>query len=439
MDLSAEPPAEPSSRKPSVLIAGLAALALVAGAGAVVFWPERAQPATATPIASASVAPSPSPTKKTPLEQVDALIDAQAQALLKGDEAAWLAPVDAKLHTRYRTIFRNLRALDITAADMAIDEKPKMSGAVMKARVWLNYCFSGIDCPAYSSFADRGAPKMINMVTWTPRDGSYVITGIGASGVDNDLQPTPWENTTLTFAQGKRVIVAAPKSQAANIKRILPLAEKAAGVADRYGKLLNNPQEKYRIYLADAKGWKTWYGRSAPPWSIGYHRPLNDAGSDIVLKAGTVMSNSDREITELIQHEMAHAVTLNGSRNWDYGADLWLSEGIAEYIGFQPKKPRNTYNRDELSYVQSRRGAIKTIAQPALTAKSDDLTVARLYSTGHFAAGCMAEKYGETKMLNFVQLVLGEGVAYDAASQAALGKPFKTVDKACVSWIRKQT
>jgi hypothetical protein len=431
-------PPSPEPRKSTGLVAGLVVLALAVGAGTVIFWPDREQPATATPVLSASVSPSASPTPATPLQQVDALIDAQAQALVKGDEAAWLAPVDPKLQARYRAIFQNLRGLDITAADLTIDGQPKMTGAVMKVRVDLNYCFSGADCPAHRSDPTAGAPVMISTLTWSPRNGSYVITGMAGAGVENYLQPAPWETAALTIAQGQRVIVAGPKSQAANVRRALPLAEKAAAVADRYGTQLHNLQKKYRIYLADDKAWKTWYEGLAPNWSVAYHLPLNGIGSDIVVRVSDAMSGSDREVTEIIQHEMGHAVTLNDTRNWDSEDDLWLIEGVAEYIGYQPSKPQNSYSRDALRYVQAQRGAIKTIALPPLTGKSDDITVTRLYATGHFGVGCLAEKFGEEKMFNFVALVLREGLDLDVASQVALGKPFKTVDKSCVSWIKQK-
>ncbi|WP_433793008.1 hypothetical protein [Actinoplanes sp. CA-252034] len=433
-----EPPAPSSPRKTSALVAGLTAVVLAASAGAVVFWPDRQEPATATPVASASASPSVSATPLTPLQQAEVALAGQVQALLKGDEAGWLAPVDAKLRSRYRTIFQNLRALELTSADLTIEGQPKMTGAVMKIRVDLNYCFSGVECPAHRSDPLAGAPMMINTLTLTPRDGSYVITGMGASGVENYLQPAPWESAPLAVVRGQRVIVAGPKSQAQNISRVLPLAEKAAAVADRYGTRLRNEQQKYRIYLADAKGWKSWYDGRAPNWSVAYHLPLNGIGSDIVIKVSEALSGTDRQVTEIIQHEMGHAVTLNGNRNWDDEDDLWLIEGVAEYIGYQPSKPQNSYSRDALRYVQSRKGAIKTIALPRLNAKSDDLTVTRLYATGHFAVGCIAEKFGEEKMFNFVSLVLREGVQPDVASQVALDKPFKTVDKACVSWIKQK-
>jgi hypothetical protein len=71
-------------------------------------------------------------------------------------------------------------------------------------------------------------------------------------------------------------------------------------------------------------------------------------------------------------------------------------------------------------------------------AKAGNEEVDAFYGLGHFAADCMAEKFGERKLFDFVRLALRQDNTYDQASREAYGKPFKTVDKACVAWIRKQ-
>jgi hypothetical protein len=48
----------------------------------------------------------------------------------------------------------------------------------------------------------------------------------------------------------------------------------------------------------------------------------------------------------------------------------------------------------------------------------------------------MATKFGQRKMFDFIKLTLREGYGLDQASQEAYGKPFHTVDKSCVSWIK---
>ena len=59
------------------------------------------------------------------------------------------------------------------------------------------------------------------------------------------------------------------------------------------------------------------------------------------------------------------------------------------------------------------------------------------YGLGHFAVDCMAQKYGERKLFEFVKLTLREDNTYDMASREAYGVPFKTVDKGCLTWIKK--
>lgn len=136
---------------------------------------------------------------------------------------------------------------------------------------------------------------------------------------------------------GKRVIVAGPQTQAGNVKRVLRLAEKAAVVADRYAVKMNNPQNRYRVHLADNKAYNTWYAGSRPPWSVAYQLSLNGIDGDIVLKSGKAL-------------------------------------------------PEN----------------------------------------------------GETKTLDFVALVLRAGMERDGAAQVTFRKPFKTIDRACVKWIKQK-
>jgi hypothetical protein len=404
-------------------------LLLAVSSISVVFWP---QPDHAT---SATAAPPDPPSLAARLErEVQTVLQGQVDALLSGDEKGWLAPVDAKARGRYRAIYRNLRNLEVSRADYGVEILDRSTEDTINVRVMLGYCLSNATCPAWANRVDEGAPKLLYELTLTQRDGDWVVTGIADVKDANHLQPTPWENTELRFARGSRVIVAGPPGQAKNLKRVLAAAEKAAAVADRFS---TEPPARYRIYLADDKSWKRWYGGQLSKWVVGYHLALNQTGSDIVLKAGEVL-DSDRQLALTVQHEMAHAVTMVPSYNRDPAEDLWLIEGIADYIGFLPGKPQNTENRYALRVWFDERGAITSIARPELTEKSDDLTVRTLYATGHYAVGCMVDRYGRSRMLDFVKRVLRDGQELDAASRAAFGKPFTTVDKACVSWITQR-
>lgn len=412
--------------------AAVGVLLLAVSSASVVFWPrsDHPRPATAAPIVTAAV-----PDQQTRLErEVQSVLRVQIDALLGGDETGWLAPVGPEVRNRYRAIYRNLRNLEVSRADYGVEILGRSTEAEVSARVMIGYCLSGATCPAWENRIDQGAPKLLYELTFARRDDGYVVTKIADVEDGNYLQPTPWERTELRFARGERVIVAGPPGQAKNLRKVLAAAEKAATVVDRFS---TEPPKRYRIYLADDKTWKTWYGGQLSKWVVGYHIALNQTGSDIVLKAGELV-DSNRQLALTVQHEMAHAVTMVPSYNQDPNEDLWLIEGVAEYIGFLPGKPQNTESRYSLRSWLDEHGAIKSIVRPELTDKSDDLTVSALYATGHYAVGCMIDRYGQPRLLDFVKRVLQDGEDLDPASRAAFGKPFKTVDRACVSWITQR-
>lgn len=424
-----EPPRR--SRKPALVAALITIVLAVAAAGAIVLWPARDEAAKATA--------TPKPTRPaTPFELAQQRLEIQAQALEKGNEKGWLEPVDAgrkALVTRYRTMFRNLRALEISHAEFHSDKLDGATPQKVVLQAALGYCFSGVTCPDWHGNYGEGPAKATYKLTFELVGNAWMITALDdATGVKNNyLQPAPWDNVTLSTVKGQRVIVAGPASQAKRLKSVLTLAEKAAKVVDKYAGYVGNPQKRYRIYVADEKGWKNWYGGVDQDWIIGYEMPLNSTGGDIILRAKS--SENQRQLGVTIQHELTHVVTLGGG-DWASENDQWLVEGIAEYVGALPHKPQETGNRDVLAESFERRGLPKTMAVPSLADDADDLTVNTLYAMGHYATACMAEKFGERKLFQFTNLVLREAKKPDEASRTVYGKPFASVDRACLSWIR---
>jgi hypothetical protein len=397
----------------------------------VVFWPSR------EPVAVAQPQPTRPP---TPFEQAAAILDQQAAALVKGDEKGWLAPVDPArpaLVARYRNIFRNLRGLDVSHAEYHARPLPDGKPGAVIAKALFGYCFSGVACPSWRSSADDGPPKVTHHLTFEVINGRYAITALDPEpGTSfNQLEPAPWDGAALVIARGERVTVAATGNQGKHVKKVLAAAEKAAGITDRFAGYVGNRQQRYRIYLADDRAWRTWYGGEQLNWVIGYELPLNAIGADVVLRAGK-LPEGRHELAFLVQHELGHVVTLAGLTRWETDDDQWLLEGIAEYIGAHPAAADDTGNRDILATEFRRRDAPKTIATASLTDDADDRAVDRLYAMGHFATSCMAARYGERKLFAFVDRVLRKGEKPDQAARAAYGTSFAAVDKACLKWIR---
>ena len=101
--------------------------------------------------------------------------------------------------------------------------------------------------------------------------------------------------------------------------------------------MLGNPQRRYRIYLATGQQWRVWYGGERSVWAIGYTIGLNGVESGVVLRTSRI--GSAGELTNTVQHELGHMVTLGGT---DTGGKEIVDpingrEGIAEYISYWPR------------------------------------------------------------------------------------------------------
>jgi hypothetical protein len=433
--------AERSKSKRALFIAGalFLVLALVGTLGVVIVAMRRSAVTTAAPAAAAPIAEA---TPATPFDTASAALDAQATALLKGDEKGWLAAVDPaqpKLQARYRTLYNSLRGLGVSQFEyhpFFRDSKEKAATTV-SVGVEISYCFSMDSCPNYVDSGWTGPPQIAQSLTLKPVGGHYVITYAGKAAEPNHLQPTPWESGELVFAQGKRVTVAAPRSEASHLAAVVAVADKAALVNDRFAGYVDNPQKRYRVYLADDKTWRSWYGGQNEKWVVGYAMPLNEAESDVVLRTSQLLGDP-RLLETTVQHELGHVVTLGGVHGGDNDRDLWLIEGIAEYIGWSPYPATASWRRASVSAVVHGAHPPTTIAAKPLADNASDQAGDAFYGLGHFAADCMAQKFGQRKLFDFVKLTLREGYGYEQASQEAYGKPFSTVDKACVSWIRAE-
>jgi hypothetical protein len=414
-------------------------LALAGSVGVVIFAVRRAA-VSASP--GGGETPTVAATPATPFDTAAAVLNTQATALVQGDAAGWLAAVDPsqpKLLTRYRTMYASLRGLGVSQFDYHPFIRPSKdkTATTVAMGVDISYCFSMDSCPTYTDSAWDGPPRISQSLTLKPVGGRYVITAVGKATEPNHLQPTPWESGELAFLQGERVTLAAPKSVASHLSEVLAVAEKAARVNDRFAAYVDNPQKRYRIYLADSKAWRSWYGGETNKWIVGYSMPLNEAESDVVLQTSQLLG--DRQLmSTTIQHELGHVVTLGGAHGGDSDKDLWLIEGVAEYIGWSPRPATASWRRDGVRAAMHSSRPPKTIAAKPLADDAGAQAGDAFYGLGHFAVDCMAQKYGQRRLFDFVKMTLREGYGYEQASQEAYGKPFSTVDKACVAWIRQQ-
>ncbi|MFI5494276.1 hypothetical protein [Actinoplanes sp. NPDC051859] len=423
------PPAPPRRRSKLVLF-GVLALAAAVGVGA-----GAAYVAQTEPLETVAVAAPPKPTL-TPFEQANLALKEHAAALLRGDEAGWLAPVDPrqpKLRARYRTMFRSLRALGVEHfAYRTTIHNSKSDSLGIFADV--EHCFTGENCERSTDSA--GPPTSAQTLKFKIVSGRWLITSVNTTRRDQDRQPAPWENNEIVTVHGQRVTLAGIPAEQKNLQRLLPIAERAATVNDRYASLVGNPQQRYRIYLAGPKHWKSWYGGITDEWVVGYALPRNQAGSDVVLNLAK-LENDDELLATTVQHELAHVVTVGRVRHSARSRnDMWLKEGIAEYIAWHPRPATASWRSSAVSSAVHSSRPPTTIAAAALGDNADNDDGDTFYGLSHYAADCLATKYGERALFTFVRLYLREDRDLDPAAQEAFGKPFAAVDQTCMNWIR---
>ncbi|MBL7257644.1 hypothetical protein [Paractinoplanes lichenicola] len=398
--------------------------------GLVISRPERPRVAIA-----AGAGPS---KPATPFDQALAALEKHAEALVAGDEQGWLAAVDTPLKTRYRNMFRSLRALEVTRFDYetGVGQPVKGNPTAVSFRTEVKYCLGTDMCPGKPGSEWQGPPHIEQRLIMRQVAGRYVISTAAPGPSEDPRRPAPWENGELVALRGSRVTLFAAPSQRDYLERVLPLAEAAARVDDRYAALIGTQQSRYRIYLAGEAQWRSWYGGEESDWAIGLAIPLNMYGIDVMLRMKELDDNPVM-LRVALQHELGHVVTLSGAYRADAAEDTWLSEGIAEYIGWWPVGGGKTLRRGSVRWAlekKSQKSMVPAQPGPEAAARAGDA----FYGLSHLAVDCMAEKYGDQKLFTFVRLVLTQDNELDQAARDAYGVPFATVDRACVKWVRQQ-
>lgn len=371
------------------------------------------------------------PQPVTPYDRAVAVLDQHSAALLRGDEQAWLAAVDAPLKGRYRHLFRALRALDVTRFDYHPgDGKPVQGSATaLTFHSEIAYCLGADMCPG----GDADPPRIEQQLTMRPVGGRYVIS----RSAPNTRRPLPWENGELVALRGVRVTLLAAPAQRRLLSKLLPAAEAAARANDRFAAMAGTPQSRYRIFLAGDEQWRSWYGGEDDNWVVGKAIPLNRYGIDVMLRVRELVK-SPVMLRVILRHELGHVVTLSGAPPVVAAEDTWLSEGIAEYIGWAPTRAAGSLRRPSVRWALDGGAGTKSMVPSRPGPAAPDRAGDAFYGLSHLAVDCMASRYGDEKLLAFVRLVLTQDTGYDPAAKQAYGVPFAPLDRACVKWIRKQ-
>ncbi|MGC4806130.1 hypothetical protein [Micromonospora sp. DT233] len=368
-------------------------------------------------------------------------LTAQGTALLSGDESGWLAAVDpdnADLVGRYRQMFHTLRGLHVTRWEPIFRDRPGFDLAAAKdVAVGVRYAFTGDERGAATA-PPAGATEDLTLLMDFARRGpqaQYLISDLRIPAEDIVPRPLPWETTAFTFADGRRVTVAAPPGQQARLSAAVAAGDRAATATDRYATLVGQqPPARYIVYLAGPTEWKAWRSGAGGKNYAGYAYPGGSLQYEVVVR-----TEAAGNLTKLLRHEFGHVVTLSGSQLAPSvkSDDAWLIEGVAEYIaaGGGPKAsdPKVLWARRWHKGKPRMRVLDRDQAKPKASASAGE--VASFYGTGHLSVDCMVRRYGQRRMFDFFTAVVrkGEGL-YDAAPKV-YQTSWDTVQRDCVDDI----
>jgi hypothetical protein len=407
---------------------------LVACAGFVGYEVPKAAQSHAS--AASPQAPSTAGTASAPSEAdmttLNGVLESQAAALVRGDEAGWLAAVDPAKHaavTQYKRIYHNMRAMHVALwSQSSTTGYNTMSAKDEDYDIDVSYCLVVKTCADTEETLHVSA-RMVKQ--------KILIDSIDLPKADRYAEePFPWEVATLSAVTGKRVIVAASSAWSSSLKRVLPIAERAAVAADKYAKW-GLPSE-YVIYLASASEGKKWFDAGLSNVD-GVSYSIEPHDIEIVIMMPTAQETNysgPGGLNAVIQHEMGHVATLQGEGF--SGHDSFI-EGIAEYCAYTGHTSWAQYRiQDVRAYIRTGKWSKTVYLTSQITAK-DQLAASAAYGIGYLALRHIAEKYGTAKMMTFWGDVERQGLTLSTAAKQDLGKSWSSVNADSVAYIKQVT
>ncbi|MEU8235363.1 hypothetical protein AB0C12_37730 [Actinoplanes sp. NPDC048967] len=353
---------------------------------------------------------------------IRATLDRQGAALLRGDRSGWLSGVDPALSGDLTRLYANLRGLRVSG--WLPRTRNVRTGPRWTADIRIRVCFSAPACPRTPETYVPAGDVISARTEWLVTGDRAVLTAFDQSGPDGSV---PWKRGTLSFAPGRRVVVAAAKGLTGTKPEAwLAAAERAAQVADRYA--LARPGT-YVAFLADERHWRESLGEDRE--AAAFVDRTSEQTAFAIIDATAL--DADPADERLLRHEFGHIATLLGTLD---NPDEWAIEGLAEYIAYAGA-PVQSY---EL-VADARRHVEESGWNGRLDLQWSAEPTERFgyYAMGFLAMRCLAETYGEPRMLTFFTEVARRGEAPAEAAEGALGMPWEQVQNACqpkiLSWL----
>jgi hypothetical protein len=404
---------------------GLTLACAAAGGLAVVLVPPVLDQLAAAGTQTPGTAPSPQPDDKLSVrqawvkERIDAALAVQREALLAGDEKAYLSvvePTATDALDRLRIQFRSLRAMQVAAwTDRGYQPSPSPNDE-WQVRLSSTPCFVVAVC---------NESRTPSFMRWRIEDGRAVLAYWEPGDKDGGA---PWQTDELVALAGARTVVATTPVFERELPMLLREAEKAAKVADRYA--VGTPPTRYPVYYADSREWERWYGGHPPDWAGGVAIPVTRERYELVLN-GAYLTRAG--LGELMRHELAHASSLAGAGG-GYGS-WWLVEGLAEEAGANGAKPAAYPAMAEVRRFVKKWNRDIELAAPG--EKTPESEVAGRYGVAYLAVHRLVARFGFAKAMAFFKSVLHFRKEAALAAPEQLGVSWAAVERDLVDYVRR--
>lgn len=369
---------------------------------------------------------------------VQQVLDRQAAAVRDGKESAYLAAVDSRAksyRTEQRQVFGNLRRLPLTEWSYRVGDVRSAGGGSpgrIQADVRLRYKLRG----------DDHVPVSVNeRLAFTEREGKWYVSD-ELPGSDRQL----WEQGEITVVRGERSLVLGADRSREDLEGLARKADTAVSQVDRewprswpHRVVVESPSSlRDMARLLDAPA-SSYEGIAAV--TTGEAGEQTKASADrIVVNPEAYGDLSDEGQQVVLTHETVHVA----SRTHTSGATpLWLSEGLADWIGYgaTDRTPK------EAAAELVRAAKAGKLPRELPTDKDfrfgrDAAELGRAYESGWLACRLIADEWGRDKLLD-LYLRLGsaqksQGAAVEEAMQSELGVSTREFTERWRSYVRKQ-
>jgi hypothetical protein len=443
------PPVPPPrrARRAGWVVAAVVALLAVLAATVLALRPavgDRPAPPQAGRQAAAPGAAAPAATATDPRAAVPKLLADRAKAVLRGDRAAFLATVDRRRTTYYRSqaaLFTRLRSVPFSALDYRVTDERNFAPASLRRR----YAPTRVYLPRLQlryRFKGQDASPVLGELSY-----AFVLTRsgwrIGGQGDTRRDDVQIWDAATVRTSRTSRTLVVHHPGSEAFAARVLEAAERGYGEVaatwkgrwERKVVILVPRDQGEAERLVEVRDLSQIAAISSSSVESGPGGKV--LGNRIVVNTSLLASATRPALQNVVTHEMTHVATRTLA-----AVPLFLAEGFAEYTALRPFRnlpPRLT--RPALAQRVDA-GRFDGRLPSARDLRGRDGQVA--YDEASSFCLWVVERYGEGRLRSLYRAFAGSTPPtptpeeLDRAFREVLGVSMRTAEARWAAWVRSR-